>query len=271
MGILMRNGISYTSPVPALETMNGVLPVTSGGTGAMSLNNIIVGRAISDASGNNIVNTYVNKAGDTMTGSLTLSSGSVTTSAGSIYAGTEGDTAAERQVVARSGAGSIYLYSQASATGNRGLYLSAHGTGSALSAISVNTNNEVTFNGKHATLTGNISAGGNATIGGRVLIKNNNRYPHINFVPNTMTTNANYQPGSLRYDVGSTTTYSTGQFVFRQYSPNATPDLTHTGYYEDFKFPSVAVGLTQNENYNVYTTKTLTFSLSGTTLTITNN
>ena len=64
MGILMRNGISYTSPVPTLETMDGVLPVANGGTGAMSLSNITVGRATSDASGNNIVNTYASKAND---------------------------------------------------------------------------------------------------------------------------------------------------------------------------------------------------------------
>ena len=73
MGILMRNGISYTSPIPTLETMDGVLPVANGGTGAMSLSNITVGKATSDASGNNIVNTYVSKtntSAQTLVGSL---------------------------------------------------------------------------------------------------------------------------------------------------------------------------------------------------------
>lgn len=70
----------------------------------------------------------------------------------SLYAGDAADTT-ERRVRVDSGAGGIYMYSQASGTGNRGIYLPAHGTGSAKAAINVDTNNNVTLNGNAATAT----------------------------------------------------------------------------------------------------------------------
>ena len=39
------------------------------------------------------------------------------------------------------------MYSVASTTGNRGIYVPAHGSGSAKSVFVVDTNNNVTFNG----------------------------------------------------------------------------------------------------------------------------
>lgn len=53
--------------------VSGILPVANGGTGSGSLANITVGRATSDASGNNISSTYVKKAGDTITGPILYS------------------------------------------------------------------------------------------------------------------------------------------------------------------------------------------------------
>ena len=47
--------------------------------------------------------------------------------------------------------GQLYLYSVASTTGNRGLYVTAHGTGSAKNIIVIDTNNNATFNGNAAT------------------------------------------------------------------------------------------------------------------------
>ena len=55
--------------------------------------------------GNATDSTKVAKVGDTMTGSLTLSNGSITVSAGNIIAGVNGSTSAERQIRVQSGAG----------------------------------------------------------------------------------------------------------------------------------------------------------------------
>jgi len=73
---------------------------------------------------------------------------------GSIWAGIAGNTTRENQVGVRSGAGAIYMYAQASATGSRGIYLLAHGTGSAKGIVTVDTNNNATFTGG---LSGNAS------------------------------------------------------------------------------------------------------------------
>ena len=127
-----------------------------------------------NSSGNVIVNgkstDNVLKSGDTMTGALTVEStilatssitstgGNLSASKGNVWAGTAGDTTAERDIGVRSGAGNLYLYSQASSTGNRGLYADAHGTGSAKAVISVDTNNNVTFNGNATSATSATSA-----------------------------------------------------------------------------------------------------------------
>ena len=79
--------------------------------------------------------------------SLSVTSGNFSVPAGNIWAGTNGDTAAERNVGVQSGAGVMYMYSQASASGNRGIYIPAHGTGSAKSVFVIDTNNNVTFYG----------------------------------------------------------------------------------------------------------------------------
>lgn len=88
-------------------------------------------------------------------GSAEFTNGSVEVTAGNISAGTNGNTDAERRVYVQSGAGQMYLYSQASTSGSRGIWIPAHGSGSAKSVFSVDTNNNVTFNG---TLSGNASS-----------------------------------------------------------------------------------------------------------------
>lgn len=88
-------------------------------------------------------------------GAMTWNGSSFSVPSGTIWAGTDGNTTAERQVGVRSGAGSMYMYSQAATGGSRGIYLLAHGTGSAKSVFSVDTNNNVTFNG---ALSGNASS-----------------------------------------------------------------------------------------------------------------
>ena len=80
---------------------------------------------------------------------------------GSIWAGTSGSTSAERDLGVMSGAGDIYFYSAASTTGNRGIFLHAHGTdASGKSALIVDTNNNVTFYG---SLSGNATSATKAT------------------------------------------------------------------------------------------------------------
>lgn len=74
------------------------------------------------------------------------------TSAGTFYStynivAGNGNTSAERQVRVSSGAGDLYMFSQASNTGSRGLYVPAHGTGAAKSIIGIDTNNNAWFNG----------------------------------------------------------------------------------------------------------------------------
>lgn len=81
--------------------------------------------------------------------------GQLTAPSGSIWAGTADNTTAERDLGVRSGSGSLYLYSQASTTGSRGLYIPAHGSGSAKSIISIDTNNNATFSG---ALSGNATS-----------------------------------------------------------------------------------------------------------------
>lgn len=67
--------------------------------------------------------------------------------AGRIYVGVSGNTTRENQIVCQSGAGGIYMYSQAATSGSRGLYLPAHGSGAAKGIITVDTNNNATFTG----------------------------------------------------------------------------------------------------------------------------
>lgn len=81
---------------------------------------------------------------------------------GSMYVGTDADTTAERQMQVGSGAGKIYMYSQAATGGNRGLYAPAHGTGAAKSILTVNTNNDINFYGY---LNGNISGSSTSCTG----------------------------------------------------------------------------------------------------------
>ena len=76
----------------------------------------------------------------------TLSAGGNISTPGGVYAGNTSQTA-ERQVSLTSAAGQIYMYSQGASTGNRGLYAPAHGTGAAISVITVNTNNQPTYSG----------------------------------------------------------------------------------------------------------------------------
>ena len=69
----------------------------------------------------------------------------ISMTAGSLWAGVDGNTTRENQIGVQSGAGRIYMYAQASATGGRGIYIPAHGSGGARAVFSIGTNNEVYF------------------------------------------------------------------------------------------------------------------------------
>lgn len=85
------------------------------------------------------------------------------TSGGSITAGSTADTS-ERQVKVSSGAGTLYMYSQSSSSGSRGLYVPAHGTGSAKAVISIDTNNNASFAGSATSATSATQDGSGNTI-----------------------------------------------------------------------------------------------------------
>ena len=78
-----------------------------------------------------------------------VSGTSLTTPNGNLIAGTDGNTGGERQVRVQSGAGTMYLYSQAATNGGRGLYVPAHGSGTAYSIIAVDTNNVSNINANY--------------------------------------------------------------------------------------------------------------------------
>jgi len=75
------------------------------------------------------------------------------TAEGNIWSGSGSDDANEFRIGVRSPAGQMYLYAQAAASGSRGIYVPAHGTGSAKSMVVIDTNNNITFNGNASSAT----------------------------------------------------------------------------------------------------------------------
>ena len=67
-------------------------------------------------------------------------------SAGRIWAGVNGDTTRENQIGVQSGAGQLYMYSAASATGAKGIYFSAHGDNPAGYIAHVDSAHRVYYN-----------------------------------------------------------------------------------------------------------------------------
>ena len=61
--------------------------------------------------------------------------------------------------------------------------------------------------------------------------------------------------GEQWYDSGNTTNITTGQYYWREYSPNSTANTSTTGYYENYYLPAVDSGLSANKNYQILTTK----------------
>lgn len=100
-------------------------------------------------------NNSIDLGDDTHRWKTIQSYGNIIATQGNIWAGTNADTTAERDVGVQSGAGIMYMYAAAATGGSRGIWLSAHGTGSAKSVFVADTNNNVTFYG---TFSGNASS-----------------------------------------------------------------------------------------------------------------
>lgn len=65
--------------------------------------------------------------------------------AGRLWVGVNGNTTRENQIGVQGGAGQMYMQCHASTTGDRGIWIPAHGSGSAHAVFNVNTNNQVSF------------------------------------------------------------------------------------------------------------------------------
>ena len=81
----------------------------------------------------------------TVSHSITSSTGSIMAPEGDIWAGTDDDTTAQREVGVQSGSGRMFMYAQAATSGDRGIYVPAHGSGGARSVFSIDTNNRIYF------------------------------------------------------------------------------------------------------------------------------
>lgn len=84
-----------------------------------------------------------------------------TRSDNSIWVGTTYDDTGGKNIgVETSGSGRMYMYAANANNGTRGLYFTAHGTGSGKYGVQCDSNNNITYNG---TLSGNASSATNAT------------------------------------------------------------------------------------------------------------
>ena len=89
--------------------------------------------------------------GGTLTGNLTINPTNATTSSAALTASV-GEIQVQNGDVVNNKAGAIYLYAAATSTGNRGLWVSAHGTSaSGRTIVQVDTNNKTTFSGDKFT------------------------------------------------------------------------------------------------------------------------
>ena len=132
---------------------------------------------------------------------------------GSFWAGIDGDTIAERTIGVRAGAGTLYMYSQASTTGNRGLYIPPHGSGPAKVFISIDANNSVSFDG---SFNGNLNGTANYALDSDKL----DGYHESSFLRHRATNSVTTNENSLWSQIG-----------IKQYN-NCLPDGMPSGVYQ---------------------------------------
>ena len=175
------------------------------------------------------------------------SAAKVTIESNKVWAGVNGDTTYEAEVGVQSGSGKMYMYASASTTGSRGIYVPAHGTGSAKNVFSVNTNNTITF------ATGYFGSGS--------IIKAGNPWPGMYFGTSATTTTYTMTDqdawAQIFYQApaknNSSNSYYAGRFFFRQYSHNGSG--TRNSYYENYLLPTVTASMGANKDYAILTSK----------------
>lgn len=139
--------------------------------------------------------------------------------ASGIWAGVSGNTTREIDMGVRSGAGNMYMYSVASTTGNRGIWLPAHGTGASKNVFIADTNNNVTFYGRlnEAISTGTSWIGGQRDLTAGVNLTNAN---------NT----GSYWPWMRQTNTGSAKWFSFGIINTSFYWIGSATSRTENGY-----------------------------------------
>lgn len=174
-------------------TLAKALPVGSGGTGVTAIANIQAGK---DGDGNTISSTYLKLSGGTLTGNLTVGQASDTT---------------ERQIMAYSAAGRIYLRSEGSSTGVRGIY-SYNAAGTGVTVLNLNQNNQISTMAPLANRlqfiisNNNYSSAPSADTSANIAqVLDNNNYIRHNIYAYRPTTNSYYTIMAARYPTNETT------------------------------------------------------------------
>ena len=220
-----------------------------------------------DALGEQIGGEFLSLTGGTLTGQLTIDieeidanssalvidTGAIKAQNGDVIIG-NGNKTTEMDLIVNGGAGGIYVYSAASSTGNRGIWLSAHGTASdGRIIVLADTNNKTTFSGDK--FKGAPGSGSN-WIKGRddaIFKMESITSTKYNAMLSIKTTNGSWEMGE----------YDNGSNVNRLYFTYA----KDTNYNNNTN--TVAQAYLNPRDSGAYPISLASMSLSGTTLTIT--
>lgn len=219
------------------------------------------GKSAVDATRRNVLPLYIDAMAGQISGDfLPISGGTLT---GNL---TIAKSSGESDLIVNGPAGSIYLYSASSSSGNRGLWVPAHGTGSDHNLIAINTNNESTF----------VSWGSS----GGYFTKDKSLT--INTVPSSNRYGLGY---NMQDSTGSSFAYVRGLYLTdnmlgmqietrRQVNDSWVYNTINFGIYADgtrYVTLNAAAQWKAAIGLNKVVNQTTSFSLSGTTLTITNS
>lgn len=182
---------------------------------------------------------------------LSINTNNVVTFRGQTYnAGTDSDSTNEGAFYATSSAGKIHLYSNPnSSAAPRGLWISAHGTGSSKSIIYADANNNVFVDGKTPVYTSTDQTIEGSKYFNTLTMRVSTNYPEVNFQGRSGTTTG--KTGTLTQEV--TATYN--RFYFNMY--HMANGVQQNSYVDIYRLP---VSGTDNasHNYEIITTKNLT-------------
>ena len=203
---------------------------------------------------NNVRGIYVNAHG---TGSsiypLSVDTNNVVTFRGQTYnAGTDSDSTNEGAFYATSSAGKIHLYSNPnSSAAPRGLWISAHGTGSSKSIIYADANNNVFVDGKTPVYTStDQTIAGSKVFTATPAIRNTTSNSSILAFQYTDAPSANTHYAYIF--LGYSSSLYSGRFYFRQWSGSSS---ARTSHYDQYRLPTTESGKTSDSTYEILTTK----------------